>query len=84
MWYALEDALVRRVERDPRWVSAGGGLIEDGERVRVRVEEGRDDEGGVAPREDREVDHVVGGRVQGEWISFKIAVMFVKVQDTRS
>ena len=29
--HALEDALVRRVERDPRRVSAGGGLVENGE-----------------------------------------------------
>ncbi len=53
----LEDALVRRVVRNPRGVRTGRRLIQQRERVRVRVEPVGRDEGRVASGEDGEVDH---------------------------
>ena len=60
---ALENALVRRVQRNPRRVIAARVLTEKGKRVRIRVEEIGSDECRVSAGKDCEVDHDVVCRV---------------------
>ena len=63
--HALEDALVRRVQGDPRGIHATWVLAKHRERVRVRVEEVGYNSRRVPAGKDCEVDHNVGTDVLG-------------------
>lgn len=56
------------MQRYPRRVCPCRRLVEDGERRRVRVEEVRDDEGGISSSENGKVDH---GDDEGETVALR-------------
>ena len=55
--YALKDASVRGVRRDPRRIYSRGALIDQGQRGNGWVEEVRGNEGRVSACKDNETSH---------------------------